>query len=261
MKKIPLLEILKKKYPDIMPERLYSYIMCGEVLVDGGRVRDPKILFQSDIPVFISEKKYVSRGGFKLEKALSQWKLDVSGKVMLDAGSSTGGFTDCLLQHGASLVHAVDSGFNQLSSRLRNDSRVISHEKTNIMELGSLDPVPDMAVADLSFRSIVKAASQIISLTGDRVLIALVKPQFEERGLISGFDGVIRSSQDLKTVLQETVRLLFDDRTFVLDIIESPIHGTKGNREFLCRIAADIPDSISEAALFERIISEIDKIC
>lgn len=236
MRKVPLLTLLKKKYPGFSGDKLYSHILCGEVIVDGGVIKNPKELFSPDAEVVLADKKYVSRGGFKLEKALDYWHLDVKGKVVLDAGSSTGGFTDCLLQHGAALVHAVDSGSNQLDFKLRQNPAVLVREKTNIMDVESLDPQPDIAVCDLSFRSIVYAASHILSLTREKKLIALVKPQFEERGLVPGFDGVIRKDEDVRRVLAETERLLEEDNSYIVDMIESPILGTKGNREFLCII-------------------------
>ena len=236
MKKVNLLTLLKKNYPEYSSDKLYSHILCGEVIVDGGAIRNPKELFPEDTPVVLTDKKYVSRGGFKLEKALDIWHIDVKGKVVLDAGSSTGGFTDCLLQHGAKLVHAVDSGSNQLDFKLRQNPAVLVREKTNIMDVTALDPQPDIAVCDLSFRSIVHAASHILSLTREKKLIALVKPQFEERGLVPGFDGVIKKEEDLRRVLAETERLLAEDNTYIAEMIESPILGTKGNREFLCII-------------------------
>ncbi len=240
MKKVPHLTLLKKNYIGYSSDKLYSHILCGEVIVDGGVIKNPKELCREDTPVVLADKKFVSRGGFKLEKALEHWHIDVKGKVVLDAGSSTGGFTDCLLQHGASLVHAVDSGSNQLDFKLRQNPAVLVKEKTNIMDVTDLEPQPDLAVCDLSFRSIVHAASHILSLTREKKLIALVKPQFEERGLVPGFDGVIRKDEDVRRVLAETERLLAEDKSYIIDMIESPILGTKGNREFLCKITDSI---------------------
>ena len=241
MKKVPLLTLLKKNYPQYSSDKLYSHVLCGEVIVDGGVIKNPKELFPEDTPVVLTDRKFVSRGGFKLEKALAHWGIDVKGKVVLDEGSSTGGFTDCLLQHGASRVHCVDSGSNQLDFKLRQNPAVLVREKTNIMDVlpGDLLPQPDLAVCDLSFRSIVHAASHILSLTREKKLIALVKPQFEERGLVPGFDGVIRKAEDVRRVLAETARLLAEDSSCIADMIESPIKGTKGNREFLCLITGE----------------------
>ena len=256
MKKVPLLTLLKKNYPEYSSDKLYSHILCGEVLVDGGVIKNPKELFPEDTPVVLTDKKFVSRGGFKLEKALDVWKIDVKGKVVLDAGSSTGGFTDCLLQHGAACVHAVDSGSNQLDYKLRQNPAVLVREKTNIMDVahGALEPQPDLAVCDLSFRSIVKAASHILSLTREKKLIALVKPQFEERGLVPGFDGVIRKAEDVRRVLAETARLLAEDNSYIADMIESPILGTRGNREYLCIITSEPVLSL------EKILEKIELI-
>lgn len=251
MKKISLLQLLRQKYPGTESDRLYSSVLCGDVFVEGEKVRNPKELFPQDSMVIIESRKFVSRGGFKLEKALNEWNIDVTGKTVLDAGSSTGGFTDCLLQRGASLVHAVDSGFNQLDYTLRQNPRVRAHEKTNIMEVEQLDPRPHMAVADLSFRSIAGAAARILSLTEDKFLIALIKPQFEERGLVKDFDGIIRNTEDLKKVLLETVRLLFEEGSYIADITESPFRGTKGNREFLCMITGR--ELVSQEKISEKI--------
>ena len=256
MKKVPLLTLLKNAYPEYSSDKLYSHILCGEVIADGGVIKNPKELFPVDTPVVLTDKKFVSRGGFKLEKALEVWKIDVKGKVVLDAGSSTGGFTDCLLQHGAACVHAVDSGSNQLDFKLRQNPAVLVREKTNIMDVapGDLEPQPHLAVCDLSFRSIVHAASHILSLTSGKKLIALVKPQFEERGLVPGFDGVIRRAGDLRRVLSETARLLAEDNSYIADIIESPIQGTKGNREFLCIMTGET------AVPFETVLEKIELI-
>lgn len=254
MKKISLLKLLEKYYPETESERLYSAVLCGDVFVEGEKVRNPKEMFSPDSMVVIESRKFVSRGGFKLEKALTEWNIDVKGKMVLDAGSSTGGFTDCLLQHGASLVHAVDSGFNQLDFTLRQNPRVVVHEKTNIMDVEMLEPMPQLSVADLSFRSITGAASRILSLTEDKFLIALIKPQFEERGLVKDFDGIIRRTEDLKKVLTETVRLLFEEGSYVAAITESPFRGTKGNREFLSIITG------REQVSFEEISEKIGQI-
>ena len=127
MKKVPLLTLLKKNYPGYSSDKLYSHILCGEVIADGGVIKNPKELFPEDTPVVLADKKFVSRGGFKLEKALEHWSIDVKGKVVLDAGSSTGGFTDCLLQHGASLVHAVDSGTWQYATFLSAPLSMLHH--------------------------------------------------------------------------------------------------------------------------------------
>lgn len=218
---------------DLAREEAYAAILCGEVFVNGERNRDPRSLVSSGAMITRETPRYVSRGGLKLEHALDQWKVDVTDKVMLDAGSSTGGFTDCLLQRGAAHVHAVDVGFNQLAYALRVDPRVSAHERTNITDIGSLDPPADAAVADLSFRSVQGVAKRLLDLSADRWAIVLVKPQFELRGKEPAFDGVVRSPVALLKVLREVVELLWEERAYPCDIVRSPILGRKGNREYL----------------------------
>jgi len=233
MKKLSLLDLLCRHYPDLERKELFSEIMCGKVRLNGETIRDPKRKVPAEAVPNISRKKYVSRGGYKLEKVLKFWNIDVKGKGFLDAGASTGGFTDCLLQNGASFVHAVDVGYNQLDYSLRSDSRVHVHEKTNIMHLESLDPPPSGAVADLSFRSISDAASKILSLTTGRFLIALVKPQFEIRQPDDSFDGIIRDSGEILKVAMEVLYRLRDEGCFVSRVDLSPVKGKKGNQELL----------------------------
>ena len=179
MRKISLLQLLKKKYPEKSDNENYAAVLCGDVSVNNEKIKDPSYKVDPDSEIILNKKKYVSRGGYKIEKALFYWKIDVKGKIILDAGSSTGGFTDCLLQHGARGVHAVDVGYNQLDYKLRSDRRVFVHERENIMKIESLDPEPEIGTADLSFRSIKGAAAKIINLVKENTLIALIKPQFE----------------------------------------------------------------------------------
>ncbi|MFA6733151.1 MAG: TlyA family RNA methyltransferase, partial [Sphaerochaeta sp.] len=176
---------------------------------------------------------YVSRGGYKLEHALKTFALDVSGLVMLDAGSSTGGFTDCLLKQGASLVHSVDVGYNQLDWRLRTDKRVLVHEKQNIMTLESLSPQPQAAVCDLSFRSIAGAASHILTLCSEGPLVSLIKPQFEVPRNLENFNGIVSDRKVLLEVMDRVYDLLEDDQVGIHAVAKSPITGHKGNVEFL----------------------------
>ncbi|MBB6482234.1 TlyA family RNA methyltransferase [Spirochaeta isovalerica] len=233
MKKIKLLDILCSLYPDLERKELFSEVMCGKVKINGETIRDPKRMVSSDVKPEIARKKYVSRGGYKLEKVLRFWEIDINGKGFLDAGASTGGFTDCLLQNGASFVHAVDVGYNQLDYSLRVDDRVFVHEKTNIMHLDFLDPPPSGAVADLSFRSINDAASKILSLTTERYLIALVKPQFEIRQPDDSFDGILRDSEEILRVAMEVLYRLREENCFVTRVDLSPVKGKKGNQELL----------------------------
>lgn len=226
-----LLSVMNERFPFNRPEENYALIVCGNVLVNNVKMRNSSEKIDPASEIIISEKKYVSRGGLKLEHALGYWGINAAGKVFLDAGSSTGGFTDCLLQHGARYVHSVDVGYNQIDYSLRNDKRVILHEKTNIMEVESLSPVPDIGVADLSFRSIVKAAARIIDLVAEKKLIALVKPQFEARKehLVR---GIVSSDKALEEILIKVAENLSGEGIAVQDAVSSPISGRKGNREF-----------------------------
>ncbi len=234
MKKIPLLELMIKNFHEISKSTLYTKIMCGEVLVNGEKNTSPgsKVLLDSAIEII--EKGFVSRGGIKLKAALDNWQIDIAGKVFIDAGSSTGGFTDCLLINGALYVHAVDVGYNQLAYSLRTDKRVGVFEKTNIMHINELTPLPEASVADLSFRSISGAGRHIIDLTTEKWLIALVKPQFEiDTKEFTNFNGIINDKHILTNVLNRVLKKIEKDNLFVDKVMLSPIKGRKGNTEFL----------------------------
>ncbi len=234
MKRVPLIEQLVQSFPEIEKKELYARVLCGEVLVDGEKIRDPKREITETAPIAFQRRSYVSRGGFKLEKALEQWKIVVADRCFLDAGASTGGFTDCLLQHGARLVHSVDVGYNQLDYSLRRDERVRVHERTNIMSLSRPDPAPHAATADLSFRSLRRAASHIISLTTEGLLIALLKPQFEYSAQKDGsFNGLVRDRDLLALILHSTLGDLSREGLIISGITPSPLEGRHGNKEFL----------------------------
>ena len=232
-KRCSLISLLEKKYPEFSRDRLVAYIVCKNVLVNGQTSTDPRQLVDGDSHIELSFPKYVSRGGSKLEYALDYWGIDPTGLVLLDAGSSTGGFTDCLLQRGAFKVHSVDVGYNQLDYRLRIDERVIVHEKQNIMTVTELEPIPQAAVADLSFRSIRGAASHILGLTTDKWLISLIKPQFEVPRWKEGFFGVVEDRALLLQVMTDVYEALVLEGVGMQAIVTSPILGRKGNTEFL----------------------------
>ncbi|MBL7006957.1 MAG: TlyA family RNA methyltransferase [Spirochaetia bacterium] len=238
MKFLPLLDLLAKTYPEISRERLYTYILCREVKVDGGRIADPKERVPVNASLEIVRDTYVSRGGVKLKHALLAWGISPADKIMLDAGASTGGFTDCLLQEGARKVYAVDVGYNQLNYTLRTHPKVVVMEQTNIMDVDVLAPSPHAAVADLSFRSIRGAAEKILSLTREAWMIALIKPQFEigTYTYIEDFNGVVANKELLLSILTETCTELSNEGAGVVRLAASPILGRKGNREFLALI-------------------------
>lgn len=196
--------------------------------------------------------RYVSRGGKKLEHALSVFGTEVAGKVAVDAGSSTGGFTDCLIRHGVSKVYAVDSGHNQLDYSLRTDERVIAMERTNIMEVECLNPKPHFATCDLSFRSIRRVASHLIRITSDQLAIVLVKPQYEWKNPQSGFSGVIRDASVLIDILAQSLHDLEKEAAFVGNVTESPIRGRRGNREFFFLLSSTQKVDSSDAARLVR---------
>jgi 23S rRNA (cytidine1920-2'-O)/16S rRNA (cytidine1409-2'-O)-methyltransferase len=240
--KTTLLQLATRRFPTVERKELYASILCGELLVNGERLRDPKQRVPGDAVLEFQGRRYVSRGGEKLAAAIEVWNLPVSGSVWIDAGSSTGGFTDALLQHGAVHVHAVDVGTNQLAYTLRRDPRVTPREGTNLFDLADLEPPADYACCDLSFRSLRGAASHLIHLARKRRLIALIKPQFElqsrnrerPKGEHIAFDGVVRETATVKKILTDTLtRLWSDDGARPEAILESPIRGGSGNREFL----------------------------
>ena len=229
----PLYTVLKNRYDDFSDKELYSLILCGEIRVEGGILKDPKAPVDPACRVEFLGRRFVSRGGEKLDHGLEVFGIDVKGRVVVDAGSSTGGFTHCLLSRGAETVHAVDVGYNQLDYSLRQDPRVIVHERTNVMDFHDPRPVPHGAVADLSFRSIRGAASWLLSLTSEKWLVALIKPQFEYPHPPEEFDGVVKDEKVIREILIETLEGLEEEGAHLHGVSASPITGRKGNREFL----------------------------
>lgn len=257
MRRLALIELLKARYPLRGEKELFAEILRGGVHVAGEKVTKPGTPVPLDAPLSIRERpRFVSRGGEKLAAALDGWSIDCTGTVWVDAGCSTGGFSDCLLQRGASVVHAVDVGQNQLDPRIRGDARVRPMEGVNIMALvsGDLDPRPDWAAADLSFRSLRRAAAHILSLTGGHRGIFLVKPQYEYRDPPPDFKGVVREPGLLHGILAELLDTLAREGVTVEKAIQSPIRGRKGNREFLflLRSGSEPPSD----ALLDRLLAE-----
>lgn len=239
-KRIPLRALLKDLYPEKTRDQLFAHILCGDVKVDGETLKAPAGMVDPGSEIVISPKRFVSRGGFKLSGALEAWKIDVSGLVLVDMGSSTGGFTDALLQSGATFVHAVDVGKNQLCYALRTDSRVKVHEETNLFEVKSLDPHPQAAVADLSFRSLRGAAKHILTLTSQKWMIALIKPQFELSELQKvNFEGVLKNEKLTAQVVFEVLEDLKDEGVFIHKLFPSTMRGRKGNQEYLAYLSTD----------------------
>ena len=217
-------------------EKAQALILAGHVTVNGQKAAKPGHSVARDSAIEVAERMpYVSRGGYKLAGALDHWGVDVTGRTCLDVGSSTGGFTDCLLQRGASRVWAIDVGHNQLDWKLRSDPRVVAREGVNARFLRSGDfPAPfDLAVCDASFLSLTLLIPAIVPLLSRHgAMILLVKPQFEvERGQV-GKGGIVREPE-LHQAACNRVRAAVETLGFQTDIIESPILGAEGNREFL----------------------------
>jgi len=211
-------------------------VMAGEVRVNGSPCTKvgQRVPENADIRIKGMDTRYASRGGYKLERALSCFGIDVTGKVVLDAGASTGGFTDCLLQHGAAKVYAVDVGYGQLRGRLAADTRVVALERTNISDLagGGLPEAMDLCTVDLSYLSLVKAVPILYEVVGDVEMICLVKPLYE---------GLAEERKDdiagIAEIAGAVLRRLAEDGYRVLDVIVSPLIGGRGAVEFLVRIA------------------------
>ena len=227
-------------------------IMAGRVSLGGknsAAVLTPGMQVNHDTELSVKEQpKYVSRAGLKLERGLDEFGIDVSGLVALDIGSSTGGFTDCLLQRGAKRVYAVDSGRGQLHSRLLTDERVISMERTNARLPFTLPEKAGIIVADVSFISLLTVLLPCMEhLNPDGHCVALLKPQFEARRAEVPTGGVIDSDAVLEAVVERFRNAAPVKGLHVTAITESPIRGDRGNREFLVLIARDEPTRSDDA--------------
>ena len=246
MKRRSLLQTLAERYPRTDREELYALVMGGRVRVAGHTVRDPATIVAPTAAIAFTAARYVSRAGDKLAAALAAWQPRVAGRVWLDAGASSGGFTDCLLRHGARLVHAVDVGHNQLDYRLRGDERVRIHERTNALSIaGRLDPTPDAFVCDLSFRSLRGAATALLSTVREAWGIALVKPQFEldaelrwGRSVPERLDRGVVAEHDARRIVDRLLdELATEAGITVVRRMVSPLPGRRGNREELVLLA------------------------
>lgn len=256
-KRKKLLDLVLVAEPTLTRERAFALILAGSIVVDHSIIRNPKELTSNESEIIIQLKKFVSRGGYKLQKALDDFGIYCSHKVVLDAGASAGGFTDCLLQSGAASVYAVDVGYNQIDFKLRQDPRVEVMEKTNIKDVGLLDPLPHFAVADLSFRSLSPILGHLLNLTQEKWAIVLFKPQFEltaEQQV--GFDGIVRDPALIRELLERFYNQTVQIGITITHFCESPVRGGKGNREFLVRVC-QMEDAEKQIPL-ENIISLID---
>lgn len=225
-------------------ERARALILAGRVLAaeqkidKAGTTVDPK----TPIRLLGEDLRYVSRGGLKLEAALAHWNIDVAGRSCLDIGTSTGGFTDCLLQHGAAHVSCVDTGFGQIAMKLRSDPRVRLFERTNarLLPPGMLnpkhenDPALTLLVMDVSFISATLVLPPVLAAAATlQEAVVLVKPQFEAGRENVGKGGIVRDPQAHQLAIRRVSDCLRDLGAQSLDVIDSPIEGMEGNREFL----------------------------
>jgi 23S rRNA (cytidine1920-2'-O)/16S rRNA (cytidine1409-2'-O)-methyltransferase len=224
-------------------EEARGRILAGDVLVNDQPVTKAGSLVDLAAAIRVKSNRlpYVSRGGSKLEKALSHFEINIGGKIVLDVGASTGGFTDCLLSHGAAQVIAVDVGYGQLAWKIRNDPRVIVLEKTNIryLEPGSLPRPVDFATIDVSFISLKLVLPQVKKLLAPAAgVVALIKPQFEVGKGKVGKGGVVRDAAEHERVIAEIREAAVSSGYMVWGVTESPLLGPKGNKEFFIYLSA-----------------------
>lgn len=222
-------------------ERARGLILAGQVLVDDRVCDKPgsQVALTAELRIRGEQLPYVSRGGLKLAHALTEFSVAVTGCTAIDVGASTGGFTDCLLQHGASRVYAVDVGYGQLAWSLRNDPRVVNLERTNIRYLQpeQLPERPTLAVIDASFISLDKVLPATLPLLAvPAEIIALIKPQFEVGKGEVGKGGVVRDADKHRLVVERVGALALELGCQVVEQCASPILGPKGNREFLIHL-------------------------
>ena len=225
-------------------ERAQALILAGKVLVDEQKLDKAGAQVADDVAIRLlgEDLKYVSRGGLKLERAIEHWHIDVTGKVCLDVGASTGGFTDCLLQHGAALVIAIDTGYGQMDFKLRQDPRVRLVEKVNARYVTSevIGEMVDLIVIDVAFISATLVLPAVVSAAfppgeerSGRHVVVLVKPQFEAGREFIGKGGIVRDEAVQLEAVEKIKKALLDLGCARTNVIDSPILGAEGNREFL----------------------------
>lgn len=217
-------------------QKAQALILAGKVTVDGQKFDKPgRLVLETDVIKVEQPLRYVSRGGLKLESALQHFEINVNGRVCLDVGTSTGGFTDCLLQHGACRVHAVDTGAGQIAWKLRNDPRVILHERINAryLKFEEIGEVAEIITCDVSFISVtllIPALAPLLAPGGDWII--LIKPQFEAGRELVGKGGIVRDPVVQEAACEKVAKMLAG-MGFQTALTDSPILGAEGNREFL----------------------------
>ncbi|MEK6408630.1 MAG: TlyA family RNA methyltransferase [Acidobacteriota bacterium] len=239
--------------------RAQALILAGQVLVREQRVDKPGQLIDTDAEIRIKGEtlRYAGRGGLKLEAALREFNIDAAGKNCIDIGASTGGFTDCLLQHEAARVWAVDVGHNQLVWRLRQDPRVVVLEGVNARSLnpGQFPCRFDLATIDVSFISLTKILPALLPcLTGTADCVALIKPQFEVGKGEVGRGGIVTDPAKHRRVLREINEAALEAGFRPISLIQSPILGAEGNREFLIHLKCSTVDAQVTLEVEQRIL-------
>ncbi len=243
-------------------EKARALIMSGVVFADGSKIDKPgtKISTEADIEIKGNKLIYVSRGGLKLSRALEYFEIDVNGKIAADIGASTGGFTDCLLQNGASVVYAIDVGYGQLAWKLRNDNRVIVMERTNIryVKPEMLSDKLDFATIDVSFISLTKVLPAVKELmSDDGEIICLIKPQFEAGKEKVGKKGVVRDPVIHIEVIDFLCNHISKELNFKLKgLTYSPIRGPEGNIEYLIYLGIKDGEETISAERINGIVKE-----
>ncbi|MCH5194230.1 MAG: TlyA family RNA methyltransferase [Oscillospiraceae bacterium] len=238
-------------------EQAKELIKSGNVSIDGRVISKPAydVTDGDDLRISGDTLKYVGRGGLKLEKAISEFEIDLEGRVCIDIGASTGGFTDCMLQNGAAFVYAADVGHGQLDEKLREDSRVANMEGSDIRNLTaeSFERAPDFISADVSFislRLILPKISELLPENGEAVV--LIKPQFEAGRAAIGKNGIVKDKKDHIRVLEEITLFCPSAGLSVQKIVPSPITGGSGNREYLAHLKKGGENAVFD---FKKIVS------
>ncbi|KAF3434948.1 hypothetical protein FNV43_RR22035 [Rhamnella rubrinervis] len=235
-KKRRLDEVCLERFQQYSRTFIQSWILQGKVFVDGKVVNKAgtPVSDKAVVEIMAEVPKYVCRAGHKLEAAIEKLGIDVSGKVALDSGLSTGGFTDCLLQYGASFVYGVDVGYGQVADKIRRDERVCVIERTNLRYLSELPQKVDLVTLDLSFISILLVMPAVVKVMKEgATLVTLVKPQFEARRSQVGSGGIVRDPLVHQEVLEKIIKGVENFGFRSQGWIESPLKGVEGNTEFL----------------------------
>lgn len=240
-------------------EKARAAIMSGDIYVNGIKITKCGHIVKKDNSIEFkgNTMPYVSRGGYKLEKAIKTFNIQLAGKTCMDIGASTGGFTDCMLQNGAAKVYAIDVGYGQFAWKLRIDPRVVSMERTNIryVKPEDLQELCDFASIDVSFISLTKvlpAVKALLKESGE--IIALIKPQFEAGREKVGKKGVVREKSTHKEVINNVVSYAMQEKFSIIGLDYSPIKGPEGNIEYLIYLKKDDVENIN---LCEDLIDDI----